>query len=151
MDRHLRQHSEPVRDAVAAYVLATRRQFEDLRQVAAQLAGLLVLAASGSPSAGPHHPMLTSAAQIYNEAVEALHDAGVPPQARKHHLHLRNAAGALRTALLAAQTGIAIDPVLVPLRAAYDHLQLASTSLPGFPMVTFDLACFAQGRCAIKS
>jgi hypothetical protein len=127
-------------------VLATRRPFEDLRQVAAQLAGLLVLAAAGSQSAGPHHPMLTSAAQLHSEAVDALHHASVPPQARKHHGHLIDAAAALHTALVAAQTGIAIDPVLVPLRAAYDDLQLASTSLPGFPMVTFDLAC-----CAMKS
>lgn len=129
-----------------AYILATRRPFEDLRQIAAQLAGLLVLAASGSQSAGPHHPMLTSAAQLYSEAAGALHHASVPPQARRHHHHLRDAADALHTALLAAQTGIAVDPVLIPLRAAYDHLQLASTSLPGFPMVTFDLAC-----CATKS
>ena len=138
-----------------AYVLEMRRPFEDLRQVASQLAGLLVLAASGSPSAGPHHPMLSSAAQLYEEAVDALHHTSVPPEAREHHHHLRNAAAELRIslsaaqsgmALSAAQTGMAIDPVLVPLRAAYDQLQLASTTLPGFPMVTFDLAC-----CAIKS
>lgn len=130
----------------AAYILVTRRPFEDLRQVAAQLAGLLVLAASGSQSAGPHHPMLTSAAQLYSEAVDALRHASVPPQARKHHHHLREVAVALQAALSAAQTGIAIDPVLVPLRTAYDHLQLASTFLPGFPMVAFDVAC-----CATKS
>ena len=39
-----------------AYILVARKHFEDLRQVAAQLAGLLVLAAAGGKSATPDHP-----------------------------------------------------------------------------------------------
>jgi hypothetical protein len=150
MDRYLRQHSQPVRAAVddetAAYILETRRGFEDLRQVAAQLAGLLVLAASGSQSAGPHHPMLTSAAEIYRNALEIVHRTRVPVSARAHHQDLIQAAAALNRAIVAAQSGLAIDPVLVPLRAAYGHLQRASTALPGFPIIAFE-----QGCCARKS
>ncbi len=123
------------------YVLETRRAFEDLRQVAAQLAGLLVLAASGSQCAGPHHPMLTSAAQLYLEAVDAVRHVRVPPGARSRHQHLLEAAEFLHCALRAAGSGIAIDPVLIPLRAAYDHLQKAAADLPGFSMVTFELGC----------
>ena len=42
-------HSD-VDDETVTYILATRKHFEDLRQVAAQLAGLLVLAAVGALS-----------------------------------------------------------------------------------------------------
>ena len=38
--------SHVVDDATVVYILETRRYFEDLRQVASQLAGLLVLAAA---------------------------------------------------------------------------------------------------------
>jgi hypothetical protein len=150
MDRYLGQHPQPLRAAVddeaAAYILETRRGFEDFRQVAAQLAGLLVLAASGSQSAGPHHPILTSAAELYRNALETLHRARVPLSAHMHHESLLHAAAALGRAIQGAQSGLAIDPVLIPLRAAYGHLQLASNALPGFPMVAFD-----QGCCARKS
>ena len=56
-------------DRTTAYVIATQPVFEDLRQVAAQLAGLLVLAASGSKESAPDHPMLASSAILsYNLA-----------------------------------------------------------------------------------
>ncbi len=150
MDRYLGQHHQPVCDALTGqavdqatteYVLEMRRAFEDLRQVAAQLAGLLVLAASGSQCAGPHHPMLTSAAQLHQEAVDAVRHARVPPGAHRHHQHLLGAAEFLHRALRAAGSGISIDPVLIPLRTAYDNLQKASAGLPGFSMVTFELGC----------
>jgi hypothetical protein len=145
MDRYFRKHSEPVRAAVddetAAYILEARRHFEDLRQVSAQLAGLMVLTAAGSQCTGPHHPMLDSAARLHEEASEAVRRARVPQRARRHHLLLLDAAESLAGALAAAQSGLAIDPVLVPLRAAYGQLQQASNELPGFPMVTFEQGC----------
>ena len=42
-----------VDDATAAYIVENQKCFEDLKQVAAQLAGLLVLAAAGSKEARP--------------------------------------------------------------------------------------------------
>ena len=150
MDRYLRQHAQSFRDAVddatAAYILETRRGFEDFKQVAAQLAGLLVLNAAGSQSAGPHHPVLTSAIELYENAVAAVRQARVPRAAREHHEDLLQAAAALGQAIAAARSGLAIDPVLIPLRAAYGHLQLASRALPGFPMVVFELGCCARTR-----
>ena len=50
-------------EATATYILENQRCFEDLKQVASQLAGLLVLAASGSKEAVPDHPMLDAAGQ----------------------------------------------------------------------------------------
>jgi hypothetical protein len=145
MDRHLRQQPESVRDAVddatAAYIVNTRKQFEDLRQASAQLAGLLVLAAAGSKSAGPHHPMLEAAHLLYENAFGAIRFARVPVPARPHHAHLLQAAQALRRALVEARAGVEIDPVLRPLRAAYTHLQQAAKELPGFDMVAFDQGC----------
>ena len=133
-------------DDTAAYILENRKYFEDLRQVAAQLAGLLVLNAAGSKSAGPHHPMLDAAGQLYHETIESLQRARVTPLARQHHYYLLQAGAALRTSLSAANAGVDVDPVLTPLRAAYAHLQRASNELPGFEMVAFD-----QGCCGRKS
>jgi hypothetical protein len=145
MDRYLREYSEPVCDAVddetAAYIIEARRHFEDLRQVSAQLAGIMVLAAAGSQCAGPHHPMLNSAARLHEETSEAVQRACVPKRARRHHLVLIAAAESLAEALAAAQRGLAVDPVLVSLRAAYGKLQQASNELPGFPMVAFQQGC----------
>jgi len=135
-----------VDDDTTAYILENRKHFEDLRQVASQLAGLLVLNAAGSKSAGPHHPMLEAADQLYQETIENIQRAKVTLRARQHHYYLLQAAAALRTALSAANRGMDVDPVLTPLRAAYDHLQHASNELPGFDMVAFD-----QGCCGRKS
>ncbi|HEY7388450.1 MAG TPA: hypothetical protein VH640_08070 [Bryobacteraceae bacterium] len=145
MDRYFGKHSEPLRapvdDETAAYIVEARRQFEDLRQVSAQLAGLMVLAAAGSGCAGPHHPMLTSARRLHGEASDGVERARVPERARRHHWYLLAAAKALEDALEAAQSGLAIDPVLIPLRAAYGELQRASNELPGFPMIAFEQGC----------
>jgi hypothetical protein len=154
MDRHFGQQPQSfcdavegsIDDATAAYILENRKHFEDLRQVAAQLAGLLLLNAAGSQSAGPHHPMLDAANQLYQETAGSLQQARVTPRAREHHHHLMQAAASLRTALAAAHTSLEIDPILTPLRAAYAHLQRASNQLPGFQMVAFD-----QGCCERKS
>ena len=124
-----------------AYILETQRLFEDLRQVAAQLAGLLVLSAAGSKSAGPHHPMIGSAGHFYHEAVESLHRARPTERAGAHYRHLLKAAESLGTALAAARTRPALEPILISVKAAYVELQHASRQLPGFEMVAFDQAC----------
>ncbi len=76
-------------DQTTAYVLHTQPYFEDLKQVAAQLAGLLVLEESG---AAPDHPMLLSARSAYQNAVDGLRATRVPAPARAHHNHLLAAA-----------------------------------------------------------
>src|SRR4029077_2908386 len=123
MDRYFGQQPQSFRnavegsidDATTAYILENRKHFEDLRQVAAQLAGLLVLNAAGSQSAGPHHPMLDAADQLYQETAGSLHQARVPPGAREHHHPLMQAAASLRTALAAAHSSLEIDPILTQL------------------------------------
>jgi hypothetical protein len=134
----------PVDDATAAYILETRKCFEDLRQVAAQIAGVLVLAAAGSATATPDHPMLEAAAELHRGAFEELRGVRPTARARVHHHCLIQAADALTIALSAAKC-IEIDPILLPVRAAYAHLQHAGDTLPGFEMVAF-----AQGCCAVQ-
>ena len=134
-----------VDDATAAYILETRRCFEDLRQVASQLAGLLVLAASGGKSAAPDHPMLESARRLFEEAEDGLQGARMTERARAHHQALLDACGAMRESLERADASLqSIDPVLLPLRNAYSHLERASRLLPGFEMVSFEHACCAR-------
>ena len=131
-------------DRIAAYVIEAHPAFEDLRQVAAQLAGLLVLAATGSKDASPHHPMLESAKQTCAHASDGVKRAGalVTDRSRPHHRHLVDASASLAVARASCDTWpVDIDAALVPLRAAYEHLQAASKALPGFQMVSFEQAC----------
>ena len=140
-------------DRTVAYVVESQPIFEDLRQIAGQLAGLLVLSATGAKTAAPDHPMLTTAAQLFSQATEAVERAraSVTEPARRHHENLRHAAAALRQALAATRVelgkppaAVNLDAALVPLRHAYACLQDAAGALPGFQMVAFD-----QGCCAI--
>ena len=121
-------------DQTTAYILAVQVYFEDLKQVAAQLAGLLVLEASG---AAPDHPMLASAGQAYKNAVDGLRSARVPARARRHHEHLLAAAGKLGEALRGSGDSLA------PLEGAYAELRSASRALPGFQMISFERGCCA--------
>jgi len=121
-------------DQTTAYILAVQVYFEDLKQVAAQLAGLLVLEAAG---AAPDHPMLASAGQAYKNAADGLKSVRVPARARAHHGHLSAAAAKLNEALLAKGDTLRL------LEGAYANLRLASRTLPGFPMISFERGCCA--------
>lgn len=136
-------NSPPVDDATAEYILRTRTCFEDLRQVSAQIAGVLVLAAAGGKSATSDHPLFKAAAELHRAAFDGVRSVRPTERARAHHRCLEQAAGALAVALAAAH-GAEVDPILVPVRAAYAHLQRAAHLLPGFEMVAF-----GQGCCAI--
>lgn len=121
-------------DQTVAYTIAVQPYFEDLKQVAAQLAGLLVLDAAG---AAPDHPMLASAGQAYKNAADGLKSARVPASARVHHNHLLAAAAKLDEALRESA-----DPLL-SLEIAYVELRSASRALPGFRMISFERGCCA--------
>lgn len=133
--------SRLVDDATAAYILENQKCFEDLKQVASQLAGLLVLAAAGSKEALPDHPMLTLAIELYREADETLRRARPTERARRHHQHLALAATALGFALREAERNLNVDRVLTPLRVGYSELEFAADVLPGFEKVSYDRAC----------
>ena len=134
-------------DRTTAYVIAAQPVFEDLRQVAAQLAGLLVLAATGSKEATPDHPMLRASRQVFHQAEDALKSVRATGHARSHYVNLVSAGVLLSDALGRANAWpLDIDAVMVPLRDAYAHLQQAASALPGFKMVSFEQAC-----CNVRS
>jgi hypothetical protein len=129
-------------DATAAYILENQRCFEDLKQVAAQLAGLLVLTASGSKEALPGHPMLEMAGELYREADDALRRSRPTERARRHHEHLARAASEIGRALRETGGNLQnIDGILIPLRAGYTELERAAEALPGFEKVSYARAC----------
>jgi uncharacterized protein (DUF3084 family) len=138
-------------DATLAYIEAAEGCFEDLRQVAAQLAGLLLLSASGARSAGPHHPMQAVAADLFDAARDAtLRLNPRSPLAKHHHLHLRAATENLAETLALLRSGPSgREGVTAPtqkLTSAWQELSHASRALPGFDLVDFSQACCAEHR-----
>jgi hypothetical protein len=139
---------ENIDDETVAYILLAQKYFEDLRQVAAQLAGLLVLAAAGGKSATPDHPMLEAAERLHASAAESIRGLRATSRASAHRDYLSRAAAKLECALSSAQThlwhagrGAEIEPILNPLQATYAQLRLAAGALPGFEMISFEQAC----------
>ncbi|MBV9770192.1 MAG: hypothetical protein JOZ32_11525 [Bryobacterales bacterium] len=130
-----------VDEATAAYILENHRYFEDLKQVASQLAGLLVLAAAGSNSGLSDHPMLESARQLFREAGDAVRRARPTERARRHYQHLAQAATLIGAALNETPGSLNIHRILIPLRAGYSELERAADSLPGFEKVAYERAC----------
>ena len=128
-------------DATATYILENQKCFEDLKQVASQLAGLLVLAASGSKEAVPDHPMLDAAGELFREADHALQRARPTERARRHYDHLARSSSAIGVALKEARVGLNVDRILIPLRAGYSELEQAADALPGFEKVSYERAC----------
>jgi hypothetical protein len=140
--------SRQVDDATAAYILENQRCFEDLKQVASQLAGWLVLAAAGSKEALPDHPMLLAARELFRESDDALRRARPTGQAQRHHAYLLRAAKTIGLALRqaeCAQDG-ALDSILAPLRNGYAALEGAADSLPGFEKISYERACCGLGH-----
>jgi hypothetical protein len=134
-------------DRTVSYLIVAQPLFEDLRQVASQLAGLLVLKATGSRDASPEHPMLHAARHLFDAARDGIEQAQPTEPARQHHGSLRRSCEFLATALAAMPQVMAsaadadFQLSLNPLRAAYDELQFASRALPGFRMVAFEQGC----------
>ena len=139
--------------ATLLYIEAAESCFEDLRQVAAQLAGLLLLSASGARSAGPHHPMLAVAADLFYAARDAtLRLTPRSPRAKHHHRHLQAASEKLAETLALLRTmppgrgGVTMSTQR--LTRAWQELGHASRALPGFDLVDFSQACCAEHRPA---
>ena len=141
--------SDALDDLTVTYVLAARPHFENLRQVAAQLAGLLVLAATGARSAAPDHPLLHAAEALFEESVDGIRRTRATGRALPHHQHLTQAAAAIDAALTAARDRLGRPDgrgdldlrSSTPLRIGYTHLQHAANALPGFEMVAFEQGC----------
>jgi hypothetical protein len=134
----------------AAYSTAMQAPFDLLKNSAAQLAGVLVLAAAGSRMASPDHPILALALQGHEEAVNAIRSANVPRRGAHHHRHMSQAAKLLGQALVEAKPtlrhggAIDVENILPLLRRGWQELQSATRALPGFAVVDIEHACCAH-------
>ncbi|HWF10837.1 MAG TPA: hypothetical protein VG297_20355 [Bryobacteraceae bacterium] len=135
--------TEQVDDRTAAYAAVTLPCFEDLKQAAAQIAGLLVLAAAGSSAAAPDHPLITAAAQVQRQAEDALRSARVSKAARVHYEYLSRASAKLARVLSVLGAGRDALPLL---EGVYADLRAASRALPGFQMLDFERGCCGPHR-----
>ncbi len=106
--------------------------FEDLKLVASQLAGFLVLESSG---AGIDPSLLTSAEQVYVAALDSLKSARTPER------HLLAAASKLGPAIGQLRTRRDALPLL---ESAMSDLRAASRAIPGAQIVTFEKGCCAS-------
>jgi len=107
------------------------RVFEDLKLVAAQLAGFLVLASSG---ARIDPLLLVSAERVYESAVDGLKTGRAPER------NLLAAAGKLGEALRQMQVSRDALPLL---ESAYADLRAAAKTEPGLQMIAFERGCCA--------
>ena len=105
--------------------------FEDLKLVAAQLAGFLVLAGIG---ARLDPLLLTSAELVYRNAADRLRSTRVPQR------HLIAAAAKLDAVLTEMRAQRDALPLL---QSAYVDLRKASRAIPGVQMITFEKGCCA--------
>lgn len=135
--------SRLVDDATAAYIIENQKCFEDLKQVASQLAGLLVLAAAGSKEAAPDHPVIAAATELFHDAEDKLQRAQPTERALRHHVRMARAAKRIGVALRLASCALNVDDTLVYLRAGYTELERAAGALPGFEIVSYERSCCA--------
>jgi hypothetical protein len=141
-------------ERVVIYAQTMRKPFDELCRAAAQVAGLLVLAAAGSRASSADHPMLATAAEAYGWANETVRVASVPPAGQHHHLHLSRAASWLGATLQHCRSAphaiLDVDGTLPLLRQCWRELRLATIRLPGFEIVAVEQACCRDHRTRVQ-
>jgi hypothetical protein len=131
-----------------AYVLAARPAFEGLRHASMQMAGLLLLAATGGRT-WQDHTMLDLATAAQAEASDTLRALSPPARGQHHHLHLLGADRAMGEAIRCARSELHLSAeaqrlIQRAVQAAIDHLRYAAGALPGFELVALSQSCCAQ-------
>jgi hypothetical protein len=136
-------------DRTAAYIRKAQVSFELLRNAAARLAGLMVLASIGSRERVLDEPLLAQAEDAFREAEDMLRGVAVPDAAAHHHFHLSTASRQIGEALRAARQGAlrldsgSLDRTHRLLRGGWQDMLSASKALPGFQVVDFGQSCCA--------
>ncbi len=137
----------PFDDATRRYIEAAQPAFEDLRDVASQLAGLMVLAASGASTATIDHPMVAVATERWRAARDETRALRPSPQAAHHHRHLVRAAERIGEVLAALrEAGTFKSRIATPLpllRGAWQEILHTANALPGFRTLDLEQACCA--------
>lgn len=136
-------------DRTLAYIEDARLAFDQIRKINGQLAGLLVLAATGGRSA-QDHPMFALILSGHDEMRDHLGKLRPTMAAEHHHRHLCRAARALSLAVTAARKVLhrrdetSLDAITEPLRRANQELHWATAALPGFAVVDLRQSCCAN-------
>lgn len=141
-------------DGSIAYAIGMQLPFDCLRNAAAQLAGVLILAATGSRSGSPDHPILAVAADNHRQALDGMRAVRVPDDSRHRHLHMMRASSLIAEAVVAFKAVATsrnshVDAALALLARGWNELRLASVSLPGCEIVDFRHACCAEHQRSI--
>lgn len=136
-------------DGSIAYSIGMQMPFECLRNAAAQLAGVLILAATGSRSGSPDHPILAVVIDNHQQAVDGMGAVKVPAGSRHRHLHMTRALTLIADAVVtfksvATRKHSNTDAALALLSRGWSELRLASMSLPGCEIVDLKHACCAE-------
>jgi hypothetical protein len=134
-------------DSTRRYIERAQIVFDDLRELASQLAALMVLAAAADRTANVDHPMFVVAVQRWSDSQEAVRALRPSALAAHHHLHLSKAArlfGAAIDAMRVAGTLVGrSESALGTLKSAWQEMVHTSNALPGFHSVDLQQACCA--------
>ena len=135
----------------AGEIYASRAKpiFSSLRDVASQVAGLLVLSSVGNSDAYDH-PMRDRAVRELTDTIDCLRSLG-PTQRTKHfHDHLLQSSYWIRNALAMfpkvrtyEKDGASINGALECIKRALTELKSAGRCLPGFEVVDIGSGCCA--------
>lgn len=138
---------ERMDDATRRYIAEAQIAFDDLREIASQLAALLVLAGTADRAADIDHPMLAVAIQRWSATRERV-NALTPSSFTAHHYrHLLRGVELYGDVFDAMQkAGILVGRIGSPLailKAAWREMVHTSNALPGFYTVDLQQACCA--------
>lgn len=137
-------------DAVAAYALACRPVYEDLRRIIGQLSGLLILARLTGKSGIADLPEMVQCRARFQQAAQRLGDLAPPAGLHRHQAQLGSAhafCGQVMASIQQIRRGTEstaeFDLMTVQIKRAYAHLEAASAPKAGLHMVDFTHACCA--------
>lgn len=138
----------PLDDRTIRYIQVVQPIFDDLRQAACTLAGLLVLAATNARASAVEHPTFHALAEAFRLADDALRGVTPSPAARHFHYHLCCGVVQLSTTIesvfAARLPGGDLGSSLTLLQASWQNIRSASAALPGFSLVDLDDSCCAM-------
>lgn len=135
-----------LKDESGRYMLEAHRHFDDLKLVASQIAGILLVVESCAGGSIMGHPMLAQAQSLFEESRDGIRSLKPDASSQHHHHHLAKASSAIATTLAALTTNRRDDSAkaLPLLKAAWQQLVHASNALPGFEAVDLSQSCCAD-------
>ncbi|CAM2188113.1 conserved hypothetical protein [Paraburkholderia sacchari] len=140
-------------DATRRYIELSQPVFDELRDIAGQLATLLLAAATNDKFLVVEHPALEVVAHRLDEARQQAAALRPPAMALHHHHHLSAAlerfGDTIETMRLKGRLIGHDDDGLGALKIAWREMQYVSRALPGFETIDVERGCCQM--CADRS